>query len=88
MDASRLARNGREWHTLLEMCALVKTIIIDSESIYDPRTNQRNRLLLGMRGTLSEMEVSLLRQRSEYALQQKAKRGELYTTVAIGFFTH
>jgi DNA invertase Pin-like site-specific DNA recombinase len=84
MDASRLARNGREWHTLLELCALVKTIIIDLETIYDP-SQINDRLLLGMKGTLSEMEISLFRQRSEYALREKAKRGELYTTVAIGY---
>ena len=84
MDASRLARNGREWHTLLELCALVKTIIIDLEAIYDPNyTNDR--LLLGMKGTLSELEVSLFRQRSQEALNQKARRGELYTTIPIGY---
>jgi DNA invertase Pin-like site-specific DNA recombinase len=84
MDASRLARNGREWHTLLELCALVKTILIDLETIYDP-CQVNDRLLLGMKGTLSEMEISLFRQRSEYAIRQKAQRGELYTIVAIGY---
>jgi DNA invertase Pin-like site-specific DNA recombinase len=84
MDASRLARNGREWHTLLELCALVKTILVDLETIYDPG-QINDRLLLGMRGTISEMEVSLFRQRSEYAIKQKAQRGEMYTIVPIGY---
>jgi len=84
MDASRLARNGREWHTLLELCALVKTIIVDLEAVYDPNYSN-DRLLLGMKGTLSELEVSLFRQRSQEALHQKALRGELYTTVPIGY---
>jgi DNA invertase Pin-like site-specific DNA recombinase len=84
-DASRLARNGREWHTLLELCAFVKTIIVDLEAVYDPNYSN-DRLLLGMKGTLSEMEVSLFRQRSQEALRQKAMRGELFTKVAIGYF--
>lgn len=84
MDASRLARNGREWHTLLEFCALVKTLLIDLDSIYDP-TNSNDRLLLGMKGTLSEMELSMFRQRSQEAMRQKAARGELYGIIAIGY---
>lgn len=84
MDASRLARNGREWHTLLELCAFVKTIIVDLETIYDPNCSN-DRLLLGMKGTLSELEVSLFRQRSQEALRQMAHRGELYTMVPIGY---
>ncbi len=63
IEASRLARNGRDWHTLLESCALVNTLIIDTDGVYDPRLS-KDRLLLGMKGTMSEMELSLLRQRS------------------------
>jgi DNA invertase Pin-like site-specific DNA recombinase len=58
-EASRLARNGRDWHTLLEFCGLVGTLIVDDEAIYDPRSSN-DRLLLGMKGTISEMELSVL----------------------------
>lgn len=84
IEASRLARNGRDWHTLLEFCGLVSTLIVDEDGVYDPR-HPNDRLLLGMKGTMSEMELSVLRQRSHEALRQKARRGELFMTVAIGF---
>ena len=84
IEASRLARNGRDWHTLLEFCGLVGTLIVDEEGVYDPRS-PNDRLLLGMKGTMSEMELSVLRQRSHEALRQKARRGELFMTVAIGY---
>lgn len=84
IEASRLARNGRDWHTLLEFCALVGSLLIDEDGVYDPRMIN-DRLLLGMKGTMSEMELSLLRQRSVEALKLKAARGDLHTTVAIGF---
>lgn len=84
IEASRLARNGRDWHTLLEFCALVGSVIVDEDGVYDPRS-VNDRLLLGMKGTMSEMELSLLRQRSVEALKLKAARGDLYTTVAIGY---
>ena len=84
VEASRLARNGRDWHTLLEFCGLMSTLLIDTDGIYDPRQSN-DRLLLGMKGSMSEMELSLFRQRSQEALKLKAQRGELYTTVAIGY---
>src|SRR6266508_2690867 len=84
IEASRLARNGRDWHTLLEFCGLVGTLIIDEDGVYDPRT-PNDRLLLGMKGTMSEMEVSVFRQRSMEAMKQKARRGELFLTVAVGY---
>jgi excisionase family DNA binding protein len=84
LEASRLARNGRDWHTLLEFCGLVGTLIVDEEAIYDPRS-PNDRLLLGMKGTMSEMELSLFRQRSVEAMRQKARRGELHLTVAVGY---
>lgn len=84
IEASRLARNGRDWHTLLEFCGLVGTLIIDEDGVYEPR-NPNDRLLLGMKGTMSEMELSLFRQRSLEALKQKARRGELFLTVAVGY---
>jgi DNA invertase Pin-like site-specific DNA recombinase len=84
IEASRLARNGRDWHTLLEFCALVNTLIIDEDGIHDPRL-VNDRLLLGLKGTFSELELSMFRQRSREALRLKAARGELHTTVAIGY---
>src|SRR5215469_6934233 len=84
IEASRLARNGRDWHTLLEFCGLVGTLIVDEDGVYDPR-HPNDRLLLGMKGTMSEMELSLFRQRSLEARKQKAPRGELFLTVAIGY---
>ena len=67
IEASRLARNGRDWHTLLEFCGLVGTLIADEDGVYDPRL-PNDRLLLGMKGTMSEMELSILRQRAHEAL--------------------
>jgi len=84
IEASRLARNGRDWHTLLEFCGLVGTLIVDEDGVYDPR-HPNDRLLLGMKGTMSEMELSVFRQRSVQAMRQKARRGELHLTVAVGF---
>src|SRR6266496_5312880 len=79
IEASRLARNGRDWHTLLEFCGLVGTLIVDEDGIYDPRM-PNDRLVPGRKGTMSEMELSVLRQRSLEALKQKARRGELFMT--------
>ena len=84
LEASRLARNGRDWHTLLEFCALVGCLLGDEDGLYDPRI-PNDRLLLGMKGTLSEMELSTLRQRSLEALRLKASRGELFLSVAVGY---
>jgi excisionase family DNA binding protein len=84
IEASRLARNGRDWHTLLEFCAFVNTLIIDEDGVSDPR-QINDRLLLGLKGTFSELELSMFRQRSREALRLKAARGELHTTAAIGY---
>jgi len=84
IEASRLARNGRDWHTLLEFCGVVGTLIVDEDGVYDPRS-PNDRLLLGMKGTMSEMELSIFRQRSVEARRQKARRGELFLTVAVGY---
>ena len=84
IEASRLARNGRDWHMLIEFCGLVATIIVDEDGIYDPR-HPNDRLLLGMKGTMSELELSLFRQRSQEALRQKARRGALFLRVATGY---
>jgi DNA invertase Pin-like site-specific DNA recombinase len=64
IEASRLARNGRDWHHLIDLCGLVGTIVIDADGVYDPRLSN-DRLLLGLKGTMSEFELSLLRQRAE-----------------------
>src|SRR5215831_606341 len=84
IEASRLARNGRDWHTLIEFCGFVGTIIVDEDGIYDPR-HPNDRLLLGVKGTMSELELSLFRQRSQEALKQKARRGALVLGVAAGY---
>ncbi len=84
LEASRLARNGRDWHTLLEFCGLVGTLIVDEDGVYDA-ASPNDRLLLGMKGTMSEMELSVFRQRSIEAMRQKARRGELFLTVAVGY---
>ncbi len=84
IEASRLARNGRDWHTLLEFCAVVNSLIIDEDGVYDPRLIN-DRLLLGMKGAFSELELSIFRQRSQEALRLKAERGDLHTTVAVGY---
>ena len=84
IEASRLARNGRDWHTLIEFCGLVGTVIVDEDGVYEPR-HPNDRLLLGMKGTMSELELSLLRARSMEALKQKARRGELFFSVAVGY---
>jgi len=84
IEASRLARNGREWQTLLEFCGIVGVLLIDAQAIYDPGfTNDR--LLLGIKGTISEMEVATFRERAQAALLQKAQRGALFQRVAIGY---
>src|SRR5438105_3490619 len=76
IEASRLARNGRDWHHLIELCGMVGTVVMDPDGIYDPALIN-DRLLLGLKGTMSEFELNLLRQRSLEAIRQKARRGEL-----------
>jgi DNA invertase Pin-like site-specific DNA recombinase len=84
VEVSRFARNSRDWAHLVDLCGLTGTLIIDDEGVYDPRETN-DRLLLGLKGTMSEWELSVMRQRSFAALRQKAARGALYTTVPIGF---
>ena len=76
IEASRLARNGRDWHHLIDLCALAGTLVIDPDGTYDPRL-VNDRLLLGLKGTMSEYELSLMRQRGIAAHDSKAGRGEL-----------
>ncbi|MGA3402117.1 MAG: recombinase family protein [Acetobacteraceae bacterium] len=84
IEASRLARNGRDWHHLVDLCALVGTLVIDPDGTYDPRL-VNDRLLLGLKGTMSEYELSLLRQRGLAARDSKARRGELRFALPPGF---
>lgn len=84
IEASRLARNGRDWHHLIDLCALVSAVVIDPDGIYDPRL-VNDRLLLGLKGTMSEYELSLLRQRGLAARDSKAKRGELRFSLPPGY---
>src|SRR6202041_795580 len=84
IEAWRLARNGRDWHHLIELCGLVRALVIDPDGVYDPGI-LNDRLLLGLKGTMSEFELNLLRQRSLEAIRQKAKRGELQFCLPVGF---
>ncbi len=83
-EASRLARNGRDWHTLLDFCSIVGALLIDADAVYDARLTN-DRLLLGMKGTISEMEVASFRERAQAALRQKAQRGALFQRMPIGY---
>src|SRR3984893_7821294 len=84
IEASRLARNGRDWHHLIDLCALVGTLVIDPDGTYDPRL-VNDRLLLGLKGTMSEYELSLLRPRGLAARDSKAQRGELRFALPPGY---
>src|SRR5436853_3525562 len=84
IEASRLARNGRDWHHLIELCGMVGSVVVDPDGIYDPGI-VNDRLLLGLKGTMSEFELNLLRQRSIEAIRQKAGRGELQYCLPIGY---
>jgi excisionase family DNA binding protein len=87
LDASRLARNGRDWHHLLELCGLVEARVIDPDGVYDP-CRPNDRLLLGMKGSISEFELGILRARMLDAARSKARRGELRIGVPLGYAWH
>lgn len=84
LEASRLARNNRDWHHLIDLCVLTDTLVVDDEGVYDPR-QLNDRLLLGLKGTMSEFELGILRQRAQEAYRQKVMRGEVLTRVPVGF---
>ena len=84
LEASRLARNTRDGHHLIDLCVLTDTLVIDGDGIYDPR-RLSDGLLLGLKGTMSEFELGLLRQRAQEALRQKVSRSEVLTEVPIGY---
>jgi DNA invertase Pin-like site-specific DNA recombinase len=84
MEMSRLARSSKDWHQLLETCALFGTLIADLDGIYDP-SHYNDRLLLGLKGTMSEAELHLLKQRMDQGKRNKARRGELRFALPIGY---
>src|SRR6201985_1337957 len=86
-DASRLARNGRDWHHLLVLCGLADARVIDLDRVYNA-CRPNDRLLLGMKGSISEFELGVLRSRMLDAARSKARRGELRISVPIGFVWH
>ena len=83
-EVSRFARNSRDWQQLIEMCRVVDTVLVDQETVYAPR-HGNDRLLLGLKGSLNEYELDLLRQRSLSARYEKARRGELIVAAPVGF---
>ena len=84
VDATRLSRNGREWHTLLEFCGVVGCLLADEQTVYDPRL-PTDRMVLGLHGTMSELELANMRRRSIEGRNRKAARGELFLAVAAGY---
>lgn len=84
LEVSRLARNSSDWHRLLEICAWTRTLILDEDGLYDP-TEFTDRLLLGLKGTMSEAELYQLRARLMGGMLNKAKRGELRVRLPVGF---
>jgi len=84
LEVSRLARNSTDWHRLLEICALTDTLILDEDGIYDPG-HFNDRLLLGLKGTMSEAELHVLKTRLRGGVLNKARRGELKLSLPIGF---
>lgn len=84
LEVSRLARNNTDWHRLLEICALTDTLILDEDGIYDP-SHFNDRLLLGLKGTMSEAELHVLKARLQGGILNKARRGDLQSPLPVGF---
>jgi len=83
LEASRLARNNRDWHHLIDLCALTQTLIVDGEGVYDPR-HLNDRLLLGLKGTMSEFELGLFRERARKAFEMKVGKGHALWEMPVG----
>ena len=83
LEVSRLARNNADWHRLLEICAMSATLICDEDGLYDP-TDFNDRLLLGLKGTMSEAELHFIRARLVGGQRSKARRGELQMGLPVG----
>jgi hypothetical protein len=84
VEMSRLARSSKDWHQLLEICALFGTLIADLDGVYDP-AHYNDRLLLGLKGTMSEAELHVIKQRMDRGKLSKGRRGELVLGVPIGY---
>jgi DNA invertase Pin-like site-specific DNA recombinase len=84
LEMSRLARSSKDWHHLLEVCVVFGTLLGDQDGIYDP-TDPNDRLLLGLKGTMSEVELQTMRNRLERGRLHKAQRGALFTHVPVGY---
>ena len=84
LEMSRLTRSNKDWHQLLEVCAIFQTLLADSDGVYDP-TDYNDRLLLGLKGTMSEAELHVLRARMYQGMLNKARRGEAYNHPPIGY---
>ena len=84
LEMSRLARSCRDWHQLLELCSVFGTLLGDADGVYDP-SDYNDRLLLGLKGTMSEAELHLLRGRLEAGQRNKARRGRLFSHAPIGY---
>lgn len=84
LEMSRLARSNKDWHQLLELCAIFRALLADQDGIYDP-TDYNDRLLLGLKGTMSEAELHILRSRMYQGLLNKAKRGEVFNHAPLGY---
>src|ERR1700755_1827297 len=84
LEVSRLARNNADWHRLLEICALADTLILDEDGVYDP-ANFNDRLLLGLKGTMSEAELHVIKARLRGGILNKVRRGEYRCPLPTGF---
>src|SRR5207249_2527620 len=84
IEMARLARCNKDWHQLLELCAVFGTVLADQDGVYDPR-DSNDRLLLGLKGTMSEFELVTMRNRLERGKLNKAERGELFLAVPAGY---
>ena len=84
LEASRLARNNRDWYHLLEFCTVTETLVVDYDGIYDPRS-PNDRLVLGLKGTMAELELGILRQRAREAFLAKVRRGKVMSNLSVGY---
>ena len=85
IDMSRLARSGRDWYQLIELCALTGALLADSDGVYDPG-EYNDRMLLGLKGTMSQAELHLIKQRMQAGRASKARRGEMAIVLPIGYW--
>jgi len=84
LEMSRLARSCKDWHALLEVCSIYRTLLADADGLYDP-SDYNDRLLLGLKGTMSEAELHILKSRLQQGMWNKAQRGEVLNHAPIGY---